>query len=258
MNVRTAQAAYDRISWKADVGASQEAADLWEATTNYEQAEAEYQEALEGASEDDLAASRAQVALAQAELNALQEDPDPDELAAAQAQVTQAQAELELLLAGASSEEKEKAELSVAQAQLELDSAQRALDETMLVAPISGIVTSIEAEVGEAVGSDAIITLADLAEPVVQFWIEEADLRVWRQVTGWRLCSKRCPIIPIPVGSSCGPCTGRRGRYTGRPGLRQRGPEHAPLQPTLGHERRDRGHRWRNPRCGAFAGPGAA
>ena len=35
MNVRTAQTAYDKIAWQDDVGSSQQATDLWQATTNY-------------------------------------------------------------------------------------------------------------------------------------------------------------------------------------------------------------------------------
>ena len=176
MNVRTAQAAYDKISWKPDVGSSQEAANLWEATTNYEQTQAEYQEALEGASDDDIADARSKAALAQAELDAMLEDPDPDEMAAAEAQVERAQAELEALLAGASVKDLETAELNVAQAQLELESARRSLEETQLISPGSGTAVAVEAGAGESVGAEAIITLADLEEPMVQFWVEEQDL----------------------------------------------------------------------------------
>lgn len=94
MSLRTAQAAYDRVAYQPNVGATQEAMDLWEATTNYEKAQADYNEALQGATADEISDARAQVAQAQAELDALLEAPDADEVAAAEAQVTQAQAEL--------------------------------------------------------------------------------------------------------------------------------------------------------------------
>jgi multidrug efflux pump subunit AcrA (membrane-fusion protein) len=45
-----------------------------------------------------------------------------------------------------------------------------------LVAPASGTVTAVSAQAGESVGSEALVTLADLEEPQVQFWVEEADL----------------------------------------------------------------------------------
>jgi RND family efflux transporter MFP subunit len=176
MNVRTAQAAYDKIAWKDNVGSSQEAADLWQATTNYEQAKAEYQEAKEGATADEISDARAQVAQAQAQLDALLEDPDADEIAAAEARVTQAQVELDDLLTGASAKDLEMAELNVAQAHLNLGSAQRSLEEAYLMAPMAGTVIAVGGAAGESVGSEALITLADLDEPRVQFWVEEADL----------------------------------------------------------------------------------
>ena len=176
MNVRVAQAAYDQIAWQDNVGSSQEAAGLWEATTNYEQAQAEYAEALEGASDDEIADARAQIALARAELNALREDPDPDEIVAAEAQIEQAQAELDAVLSGASTKDLDTAELNIAQARLDLESARRELENTVLVAPASGTVTTVEAGAGASVGTEAIITLADLTVPQVQFWVEETDL----------------------------------------------------------------------------------
>jgi RND family efflux transporter MFP subunit len=57
-----------------------------------------------------------------------------------------------------------------------LDNAQRALDETQLTAPITGTVVTVDAQAGETVGTAAIITLADLQEPQIQFWVEETDL----------------------------------------------------------------------------------
>jgi len=176
MSLRTAQAAYDKVAHREDVGATQQAMDLWQATTNYEKALAEYNEVLQGPNADEIADARARVAQAQAQLDALLAEPDPDELAAAEAKVAQTQAQLDELLAGASSKDLEAAQLSVEQARLNLESAQRALDNTVLVAPAAGTVTDVAAQAGEAVGSGAIVTLADLQEPQVQFWVEEADM----------------------------------------------------------------------------------
>jgi multidrug efflux pump subunit AcrA (membrane-fusion protein) len=44
-----------------------------------------------------------------------------------------------------------------------------------LIAPIAGTVVEIASEVGEKVSSPAVV-LANLREPVVQFWVEESDL----------------------------------------------------------------------------------
>lgn len=155
---------------------TQQAMDLWESTTNYEKALAEYQEVVEGPGADEISDAETQVAQAQANLDALLEEPNADEVAAAEAQVAQSQAELDELLAGASASDLENAQLQVDQAQLSLDSALRSLEDTVLVAPSAGTVTAVEAVAGESVGTSAIVTLSDLAEPVVQFWVEEADM----------------------------------------------------------------------------------
>ena len=176
MNVRSAQAAYDQIAWKENVGTSQQAADLWQATTNYERAQAEYDETAAGPTADEISDARSQVALAQAQLDALLEDPDPDEIAAAEAKVVQAQAQIDSLLVGASAEEVESAGLNVRQAKLNLESAQRGLLDSQLSAPMAGTVTAVEAQVGESVGTSAILTLADMKAPQVLFWVEEADM----------------------------------------------------------------------------------
>jgi HlyD family secretion protein len=176
MSLRQAQAAYDKIAWQESVGTTQQAADLWQATTNYDKAKAEYNEVLAGASADEISDARSKVAQAQAQLDALLEDPDPDEITAAEAKVSQAQAQLDDLLTGASAEALETAELSIAQAQLNLESAQRQLENTLLEAPVAGKVMAVDAQVGESVGTSAIITLADLQEPQILFWVEETDL----------------------------------------------------------------------------------
>jgi RND family efflux transporter MFP subunit len=176
MSLRTAQAAYDRVAYQPNVGATQEAMDLWEATTNYGKAQADYNEALQGATADEISDARAQVAQAQAELDALLEAPDADEVAAAEAQVTQAQAELDELLAGATAKDLEAAQLVVDQAQLDLASAQRALAEMQLLAPFAATVVAVDAQAGESVGSETFITLADMQNPQIEFWVEEADL----------------------------------------------------------------------------------
>ena len=176
INVRAAQAAYDRVAARGDPGASKEAAELWQATTNYEKAQAEYQEVLAGPTSDAIAAARAKVALSEAQLTNLLAGPSAEAQAAAEAKVAQAQAQLEGLLAGASAEDLEAAELGVALARYSLENAQRQLAGTALRAPIAGTVVAVAADVSEAVGTSPLITLADLEAPVVRFWVEEADL----------------------------------------------------------------------------------
>jgi HlyD family secretion protein len=71
----------------------------------------------------------------------------------------------------------EQLELSLSQAQLALDSARRELEDTELVAPMSGTVTTIEPQVGEMVSAGApVAELSDLATFVVEVNLDETDV----------------------------------------------------------------------------------
>ena len=73
------------------------------------------------------------------------------------------------------SSELEQLELALDKAQLNLEAAQRDLEETTLIAPLDGTIMDVAVEVGESVGLDPVITLADLETPLVRFWVEEED-----------------------------------------------------------------------------------
>jgi HlyD family secretion protein len=62
------------------------------------------------------------------------------------------------------------------QAQLDLLSAQDSLDATRLYAPISGMVMSISANVGDTLGTSAIMTIATPDDLVVRLYMDETDL----------------------------------------------------------------------------------
>jgi multidrug efflux pump subunit AcrA (membrane-fusion protein) len=61
------------------------------------------------------------------------------------------------------------------QAKLAVQTAQEDLDNTKLVAPISGTVMSISNQVGESVGSGTFITIADLSHADIQIYMDESD-----------------------------------------------------------------------------------
>lgn len=103
MSLQAAQAAYDQVANQPDVAMSGQAMALWQATTQYEMALAQYNQARQGATPAQIASARAGVAQAQANLEALQGGPDPAAVAAAEAQVEQAQLALDALLNGPSS-----------------------------------------------------------------------------------------------------------------------------------------------------------
>ncbi len=61
------------------------------------------------------------------------------------------------------------------QAKLSVLSAQDSLEATQLYAPISGMVMSIDANVGDVVGTSAIVTIADISEAWLEIFLDETD-----------------------------------------------------------------------------------
>ncbi|MFC2046543.1 hypothetical protein ACFLTC_03370, partial [Chloroflexota bacterium] len=82
MDVQSAQAAYDQVAHLPDVAMTGQANALWQATTDHELAQAQCDQAQQGASSAQIAGAQAQVAQANASLDAMQQGPDPDALAA--------------------------------------------------------------------------------------------------------------------------------------------------------------------------------
>ncbi len=149
--VERAQGAYDAVRNRPDIGARPEAAQLEQATIEYQKATAAYQLAIAG--------------------------PDQAALKAAESQVASAKSHLETLQAGARPSEIQLAQANVSRAQANLASARLALDQSVLRAPFAGVVTSwITARAGDRISAGTtVVTLADLA----QLQVEIADLDEW-------------------------------------------------------------------------------
>ncbi|MBN2046226.1 MAG: efflux RND transporter periplasmic adaptor subunit [Anaerolineaceae bacterium] len=77
---------------------------------------------------------------------------------------------------GIDPEEKLQKELAVAQAELALETAQYNLDNAILKSPIDGIVTAVNAYVGQQVGTSSFITVADLHNTTVSVYVDETDM----------------------------------------------------------------------------------
>jgi len=128
---------------------------LQEAWTARQKAEVAFDEALHEAGMEDLKAwnevDQAQNSVLQAEdrLASLQEGPDEEAVL--------------------------RADLRVDRAELALDEANDNLEAAELLAPFGGTVVAVGAIPGERIGNEAVITLAGLDEPQVQFWVEESD-----------------------------------------------------------------------------------
>jgi RND family efflux transporter MFP subunit len=94
----------------------------------------------------------------------------------AQRRVEQAQENLEELQSGPITETITQAELKVSQATLALENARDDLEAAQLRAPFDGTILEVNALPGQHVGTTPFITLADLAQPRLLFWVEEADM----------------------------------------------------------------------------------
>jgi multidrug efflux pump subunit AcrA (membrane-fusion protein) len=149
--VQQAQAAYDAVRNRPDIGARPEAAQLEQATIEYHKARAAYELAIAG--------------------------PDQAALKAAESQVASARSQLETLRAGARPSEIQLAQANVSRAQAGLASAHLALEQAALRAPFAGVVTSLTtARAGDVVNAGTTIaTVADLT----QLQVEIADLDEW-------------------------------------------------------------------------------
>jgi RND family efflux transporter MFP subunit len=157
---------------------------LQKAQNNLQIEQVNYELAIVDTRQIDIKNAWLKVLNARESLEDLQTPPDEQEITAAQIivqelQVGLQQARLDLAEAQETlaSADTAQAELAATQAQLKLESAQESLSGTTLVAPISGTVVELNAEVGENVSDGAaVIVLADLASPMVQFWVEESEL----------------------------------------------------------------------------------
>lgn len=171
--LRQAQSAYDLVSWRNDIAALPQAAELERATNNLQAAQANYDDVVSGANESDIAAARAEVQRAQAALNTARNPATAGQIAAAEAQVRQAEAQLALLQAGARPETLDAAQADLTEAQTALMQQQVALQDTQLTAPFAGTIASLTLEVGEqAIAGTPVVQLADLS----QWHIETDDL----------------------------------------------------------------------------------
>jgi len=101
------------------------------------------------------------------------------DLKLAEANLRQAERVYQNLLAhsGIDPQELKIAEAEVKDAGLQYAKAQQDLAGAALTAPMDGTVIALNADPGDHVGSGAVITLADLDQPVVEVTIDETDLQ---------------------------------------------------------------------------------
>lgn len=175
-SLQQAQAAYDQVRDRPDVGATTQARDLQQATIDYETAQAEYDQLMAGASTEELAQAESQVATAQSNLDKLLNDPNQAaSIASAESQVASAQSNLASLTRGSTAEQIARAEAQVEQARISLETAQANLEDAILTAPHDGMVTEVSVVAGEQ-ASGVVLALMDLDSLEVVLTVDEVDL----------------------------------------------------------------------------------
>jgi HlyD family secretion protein len=185
--VQQAQAAYDKISWRGDAAATSQAQDLQSATIDYDSAKAAYDAAAATADSDaksKVASAAATLQSAKTTLADLKGQVTASDLAAAQATLTQAQNNLDELLSGPDAVSLDIARNGVETAQIAVEQATLALQQAQIVAPFDGMITAVDAVVGQA-ASGAAVTIADLDNLEVVVDMSEVDvnqLRTGQQV----------------------------------------------------------------------------
>ncbi len=169
--------------WEKDIETtrSNAANAVYKAQQSLEIAQANYKLSTISSTAADIQNAKAQLLNAQNALEEVQTPPDTAEITAAQINVQQKalaleQAKLALTDAGnGKTAATRAAELSLEQAQINLDKAREALTGATLVAPFAGTVTAINCTVGATCNGTALV-LANLGTPVLEFWVEEADM----------------------------------------------------------------------------------
>lgn len=173
IELRRAQEAYDAVAYAQGVGLSPQAAELQQATINYERAKAAYDEATKPATEAQLASARLRVVQARNQLEKLQSGPRPEIEAVNEARLREAQ-------------------LQVKEAQANLAKAQ-------FWAPWAGVITEINATPGVST-NNASVTIARV-EPLrfaTSNFSERnlADIQPGDEAT---LFLKTYPNVPFPA-----------------------------------------------------------
>jgi HlyD family secretion protein len=144
---------------------------LARAQDNLAIAQASYNASASSVNSSGSTSAQSNILAAELALEAAQSGPDDEEIEAAETAVQQAGLALQQAMVN-----QEIDVLNLAQAELYLEAAQADLAGTVLLAPMDGTIMSIEAQVGENVGTSPFISLADLDQPLLEAFFDETDL----------------------------------------------------------------------------------
>lgn len=165
VNLAQAQSAYNRVKDQPNIGELPQSQQLQSATLAYELARAQASLTDQGPNNAQVSSSLNQIA--QGEMSLRQ----------AQANLINAQNNLENLLEGPSAEDLAIARAQVQQAQLSTLQAENSLSNAQIVAPFTGVVSSVAIKAGELYAGGPAIGLADLGAFHMDVFVDEVDVR---------------------------------------------------------------------------------
>ena len=175
--LKEAQWAYDQVAYLGEIGAMPQAAQLEQATIDYETALANYNLAVRGPTEADISAARSQLVQAESSLITLLEPPAEADIVAARSQLAQAEASLAMLLQGPDEADVAAAQAGVDAAQIGLEQAQLNLGKASLLAPIDGVVTEVNIKRGERPpAGQAAVVITDMSAYHIDVEVDEIDI----------------------------------------------------------------------------------
>jgi HlyD family secretion protein len=157
-------------------------ADLADAETNFNRVKDLHEREMAAQQEFDSAQARHDAALARVreadeQLKLIKEGPRKEKIEQARAAAAQAQQRFNLIKQGPRRETIEQARAKVDQAKAALGLAETRLNDTTLVAPLTGVVLSKNIEPGEYVAPGTpVVTVGDLENVWLRAYINETDL----------------------------------------------------------------------------------
>jgi multidrug resistance efflux pump len=171
-----AQAAYNLVRWRPDIGALPESLALRQMTAAYEAAKAEAALTTQGPTSQQLAVAASAVQTARAQVQAAEAQAPGAEAAvtAALARQESAQAALDNLRAGAMPEELAMANARLQSAQAMLASAQAQFRQSQIFAPFDGQIGAVNGRVGELATPGSYLVLLGNTR---QMHVKTTDLR---------------------------------------------------------------------------------
>jgi len=177
-SLQRAQEAYDSVSWRSNFELAEENAKaLEQATDAYESAKTSYNEATKPTTEKELRESYSGALQSQEKLEKLYEKPTKQELTEAELKVLEAEDELKKLTDGSDSDKITEITMDIQNKELLLTDAEARLSEANLVAPFTGKVVAVEAEVGKtAEVNKKMVTIANLQAFKLTINVPEAKI----------------------------------------------------------------------------------